>query len=87
LAARELSLRCLFSSTGSVWSFVQPCEPVARPVLGFIAQGQRNENQAVSRLRGTKSRREVAKNWHWTSCCPDTTGRSYGQVYAPSWLS
>ena len=41
---------------------MQPCEPVARPVLGFIAQGQRNENQAVSRLRGTKSRREVAKN-------------------------
>jgi len=33
----------------------------------------------------TKSRREVAKKC--TPCCPGTTGRSYGQVHAPSWPS
>ena len=48
--------------TGSVWSFVQPHEPASRPVGRIIAQGQRNKNQAVSRLRDTKSRREVPKS-------------------------
>ena len=62
LAARELSLSCLFRGTGSDRSFVQPCEPVARPVQHFAAQRQPNANQAVFRLRSMKSRREVAKN-------------------------
>ena len=65
--------------TGPVWSFVQPHEPASRPVPRFIAQGQRNENQAVSRLRSTKSRREVPKRAQWTSCCPMTSGTSCGR--------
>ena len=55
---------------------MQPHEPASRPVGRIIAQGQRNENQAVSRLRGTKSRREVPKRAQWTSCCPTTSGTS-----------
>ena len=55
---------------------MQPHEPASRPVPRFIAQGQRNENQAVSRLRSTKSRREVPKIGHWTSCCRATSGTS-----------
>ena len=65
--------------TGPVWSFVQPHEPASRPVGRIIAQGQRNENQAVSRLRSTKSRREVPKRAQWTSCCPMTSGTSCGR--------